>query len=259
MDRLGTAESIVDSDKHYWHRYTQTYRDAFSALSAPGEVRRAIEFGVFHGASIRWLAECFPGAEIIGADILPVQSDWPQDARISYRRIDQADRAGIRTMLEGIEGEVDLMIDDGSHIPQHQASCLAEGMARIRPAGLYILEDIGTSHSLQSAYAHCSILDGRRVPNALNVLLAIQHLKDTGGACSPGTAAALAAPGFLSQTDVETLFAMTARVDIYKRTQLPLRCYACGGNDFDYVSWLCQCGAELYHAADSMAALVWKR
>jgi len=56
-----------------------------------------------------------------------------------------------------------------------------------------------------------------------------------------------------------TLFAVTARVEIYKRTQLPLRCYACGGSDFDYVSWLCACGSDLYHPANSMAALVWKR
>lgn len=247
--------SIADSDKHYWHRYTETYRKAFAVL---GQVRRVIEFGVFHGTSIGWLAECFPDAEIIGADILPVQPDWPQHPRISYHQVDQADRLGIRTLLESIDGDVDLVIDDGSHIPQHQASCLAEGMARIRPNGLYILEDICTSHPLQAAFAHYSVQNGRRVPNALNVLLAIQHLKDIGGACDSGKAAALAAPEFLSQRDVGTLFAMTDRIEIFKRTQLPLRCYACGGTDFDYVSWLCRCGAELYLPANSMAALVWK-
>jgi len=256
MDRRVPTESIANSDKHYWHRYTETYRAAFAIL---GDVHRVVEFGVFHGASIRWLAECFPGAEIIGADILPVQSDWPRDAEISYRQIDQADRAGIRTMLDAIAGDVDLVIDDGSHIPQHQASCLAEGMARIRPAGLYILEDISTSHPLQAAFAHYSILDGRRIPNALNVLLAIQHIKDTGRVCDSATEAMLAAPGFLSRLDVGTLFNTIDRVEIYKRTQLPLHCHACGGNDFDYVSWLCRCGTELYQPADSMTALVWKR
>jgi len=256
MTRPFPIGSIADSDKHYWHRYTETYQQAFSAL---GDIRRVIEFGVYHGASIRWLSECFPGAEIIGADILPVQTDWPRGPRISYRRIDQADRPGVRSMLESIDGGVDLIIDDGSHIPQHQASCLAEGVARIRPGGLYILEDICTSHPLQAAFAHHSIVDGRRLPNALNVLLAIQHLKDTGRECEPRQAEALAAPSFLSRCDVEELFATIARVDIYKRTQLPLRCYACGGSEFDYVSWRCACGAELYEPANSMTALLWKR
>jgi hypothetical protein len=248
--------SIAESDKHYWHRYTETYRQAFVALA---DVHRVVEFGVYHGASIRWLAECFPGAEIIGADILAVQADWPCDAAIRYVWVDQGDRPGVRSMLRSIGGDVDLIIDDGSHIPQHQASCLAEGLTRIRPGGLYILEDICTSHPLQPAFAHHSIVAGRRVPNALNFLLAIQHLKDTGRDVGPRRAEALAAPSFLSPSDVEDLFTTIERVDIYKRTQLPLRCYACGGNEFDYVTWLCACGTELYEPANSMTALVWKR
>lgn len=245
----------TDSDKHYWHRYTETYRRAFALL---GDIRRVIEFGVFHGASIRWLANCFPRAEIIGADILPTQPDWPTDARICYRQIDQAERDSVKAMLDDIRGPVDLIIDDGSHIPQHQASCLVEGMKRLRPAGLYILEDIGTCHPLQPAFAHHSILNGRQLPNSLNVLLAIQHLKDIGAALDQRRIAGLSAPGFLNHDDIERLFEVTAQVEIFRRTQLPLRCYACGGSEFDYVSWLCQCGAELYHPADSMTALVWK-
>jgi hypothetical protein len=256
MDRHATAESIVDSDKHYWHRYIETYHAAFAML---GDVRRVIEFGVLHGASIRWLSTCFPGAQIIGADILPRHPDWPCDSRTSYRQIDQADREAVRGMLEGIAGGVDLIIDDGSHIPQHQASCLAEGMARLRAGGLYILEDIATSHPLHADFAHYSILNGSRVPNALNVLLAIQHVKDTGRLPDSATATRLAAPGFLTESDVATLFATIDRIVVHKRTQLPLLCYACGGSDFDYVLWLCRCGAELYHPADSMTALIWKR
>jgi predicted O-methyltransferase YrrM len=256
MARVTISEREAESDKHYWHRYTETYRRAFAALN---DTVRVVEFGVHHGASINWLADCFPGAEIVGADILPVQPDWPADARISYRQIDQADRAAVKTMLAGIEGDLDLIIDDGSHIPQHQATCLAEGMPRLRRGGLYILEDISTSHPLQSHFAHHSIRGGFRVPNALNVLMAIQHLRDIGGTCGPAQADALTAPGFFCRADVEELFAMTAQVEIYKRTRLPLRCYQCGGTDFDYVSWLCRCGVELYHPADSMTALVWKR
>lgn len=254
MDHTATEAGIAATDKHYWHRYTETYHRAFAAL---GRVRRVVEFGVLHGASIRWLAECFPGAAIIGADILPEQPDWPRGPHIGYRQVDQADRAAIRAMLSGVYGEIDLIIDDGSHIPQHQASCLAEGMARLRPAGLYVLEDICTSHPLQPAFAHHSIRDGNRVPNALNVLLAIQHRKDIGATGCPE--ATLAAAGFFSGADVAALFAAIDRVEIYKRTQLPLRCFACGGTDFDYVTWLCRCGEELYAPANSMTALAWKR
>jgi hypothetical protein len=254
--RFPLSASIANSDKHYWHRYTETYQSAFAALA---DVRRVIEFGVFHGASIRWLAECFPHADIIGADILAPQQDWPTGPAISYRRVDQADRIAVRTMLNAIQGEVDLIIDDGSHIPRHQATCLIEGMTRIRPKGLYILEDICTSHPLQPEFAHYSLVDGERIPNALNVLMAIQHIVDTGIACVPEKIYTLSAPGFFSRRDIEELFAMTGQIEIYKRTRLPLRCYACGGSDFNYVTWRCRCGTELYHPANSMTALVWKR
>jgi predicted O-methyltransferase YrrM len=253
MDRSSAGGSIACSDKYYWHRFIDTYHKAFAQL---GKVRSIVEFGVLHGASISWLADCFPEARIIGADIMPQQPEWPQDGRISYRQVDQADRAAVNGMLDDVAGVFDLVIDDGSHIPQHQASCLAEGMARLRPAGLYILEDIATSHPLHAGFAHNSLQNGRRGANALNVLLAIQHLKDTGLPCD---AARLAAPGFFSEADVATLFTSIDRVEIFKRTQLPLHCYACGSNDFDYVSWLCRCGADLYHPVDSMTALVWKR
>lgn len=246
----------MDSDKHYWHRYTETYRAAFDRL---GPVRQVIEFGVGHGPSIRWLMECFPDAEILGVDILPRQPEWPQAPRARYVQVDQGDRDAVRAMLERVVGNVDLVIDDGSHIPQHQASCLAEGLARLRQGGLYIVEDICTSHPLQPDFGHYSVLDGRRVPNALNVLLAIQHLKDVPAAYSPEKVSSLAAPGFLSEADVERLFNQLAQVEIYKRTQLPLRCYACQGVRFDYAALLCDCGAELYHPANSMSALVWKR
>jgi hypothetical protein len=222
-------------------------------------VRRVVEFGVFQGASTRWLAECFPDAQIVGADIENVQPGWPTEGRISYRRVDQADRVAVKAMLADIPGAVDLIIDDGSHVPQHQASCLAEGMARLRPGGLYVLEDICTSHPLQAGFAHFSIAGGKRVPNALNVLMAIQHLKDTGRWCDPHISGSLSAPGFFSTQDIEGLFTLSERIEIYKRTRLPLRCHACASSDFDYVSWLCRCGEELNHPANSMTALVWKR
>jgi predicted O-methyltransferase YrrM len=249
-------EIIAESDKYYWHRYTEIYLRGFAAL---GEARGVVEFGVLHGASISWLAKRFSEAEIVGADILVRQPEWPVDPRISYRQVDQEDRAAVRAMLAAIAGDVDLIIDDGSHIPQHQASCLAEGVARLRPGGLYILEDICTSHPLQPAFANYSLRDGRRLPNALNVLLAIQHLRDIAAPCDAATVASLAAPSFLTERDVSALFDTIAEIEIYKRTRLPLRCYACGTSDFDYVNWLCRCGAELYHPANSMTALVWKR
>lgn len=256
MSDISSSRSITESDKHYWHRYTEFYASAFQRV---GEIRRIIEFGIFHGASTRWLSECFPGSEIRGLDILPLQPDWPISKRITYRQVDQGDRAAVKVALAEVAGEVDMIIEDGSHIPQHQATCLAEGIRRVRRGGLYILEDICTSHPLQAMFAHYSVVGGRRRPNALNVVLAIQHLKDTGQILDKSRITMLSDPEFLSEADVRNLFEVIDRVEIYKRTQLPLRCFSCGGTDFNYVEWVCRCGVDLYDPANSMTALVWKR
>jgi predicted O-methyltransferase YrrM len=250
-----TTALIAESDKHFWHRYTDTYLQAFTEL---GAVSNVLEFGVHQGASIRWLASCFPVARLTGVDILPRQPTWPVGAQFKYKQIDQGNRAAIRSMLIEVPGDLDLIIEDGSHIPQHQASCLIEGLRKLRPGGLYIVEDICTSHPLQEAFAHHSIVGGMRVPNALNVLLAIQHRHDTGRGLDEALLAQLVHPDFFSIEDVVQLDALAGSITIFKRTQLPLHCYACGGAEFDYVAWRCRCGAELYEPANSMAALVWK-
>jgi hypothetical protein len=247
--------AIEKSDKFYWHRYVDTYLRAFGQL---GDVRTVVEFGIFKGESIRWLAELFPQAIIYAADILPLQPEWPRGKQIRYAQVDQGDRPRVGELLDEIDTPIDLIIEDGSHIPQHQAWCLTEGLKRLRPGGLYIVEDLGTSHPAQPAFAHFSVRENRWQPNVLNVLLALQHLKDIGRPVTPDIAASLSAPEFFSSPEIAALAGQIAHAEIFKRTQLPLRCHACGQADFDYIQWRCRCGAPLYEAADSMTALVWK-
>jgi len=249
-------DTLTVSDKYYWHRFIPTYEAAFNRL---GRVRRVVEIGVLHGASIRWLTTLFPDAEIIGADIQAEQPDWPQGPRISYRVLDQGDRNQVDAFYKSIGGDVNLIIEDGSHIPQHQAMCLASGLPHLRSGGLYVLEDIATSHPLHPTLASRSHRRGTQLPTALHVLLAIQHLRDTGRPLTQSVSTSLTDPDFFCSADIERLWNDIAATQLHKRTQLPLACYACGGMDFDYRAWKCRCGVDLYDAADSMTCLIWKR
>jgi predicted O-methyltransferase YrrM len=248
-------DTLNSSDKQYWHRFIPAYDAAFKKLS---RARRIVEIGVLRGASVRWLANIFPDAEIIGADILAVQPSWPQGPRITYRALDQADRIQVGEFFDSI-GEVDLIIEDGSHIPQHQATCLAMGLPHLRPGGLYVLEDIATSHPRHPTFGIYSRRGGKQLPTALHVLLALQHLRDTSTPLTQRITASLTDPDFFSVADIERLWNDIATADLHKRTQLPLACYACGGMEFDYLSWKCRCGVDLYETADSMTYLIWKR
>jgi hypothetical protein len=45
-------------------------------------------------------------------------------------------------MLQSLSRSLDLVIEDGSHMPQHQVACRAETFPFVRSDGLYVLEDL---------------------------------------------------------------------------------------------------------------------
>jgi hypothetical protein len=241
----------VDSDKHYWHRYSRFYKQHFETL---GSVSSILEYGVFRGASIRWLRQMFPQAEIVAVDILPPQPEWPVGPGITYVTADQSDRAGISRMLKTLNLTYDVVIEDGSHVPQHQATSLAETFPLVRPGGLYVLEDLQTSHPRHAYFVeNCA----PATPTSLHLLLLIEHLRATGRPLQVRDVERLAGEGIFTPADVRTLADTIADVDIYHRTTLPLSCYACGTNDFDPVALICQCGVNLDTLEpDSMTAVL---
>jgi hypothetical protein len=240
------------SDKHFFHRYTEFYERCFARL---GAVRNILEFGVLKGASIRWLAERFPEARIVGADLLPEQPEWPRHPRIEYKRVDQGHRSAITRMLSELDRSFELIIEDGSHIPEHQASCLVLGVQRLAPGGMYVLEDIHTSlpHHPYSAK------HPRGTPNSLAVLLALQHLADTARPLTPEIARTLAHVKFFSTDEIMLLARELASYELFQRTALPLKCYACGSSSFRYAEYRCKCGTPIYFGAESMSFVVTRR
>ncbi len=241
-----------ESDKIFWHRFTETYDRALARL---GNAQDILEFGVLDGDSIRWLMRRFPDARIVGVDISPPKDRWPTGDRIEYARLDQGDRAAVRSLFEKLDRRFDLIVEDGSHIPQHQATCLLEAMPHLRSSGLYFLEDIHSSHPDNADFGRYMSPPS---PNALHVLLAFEHLKATAQPLTAGIASNLSAPGYFSPDQVTSLFADISQVEIYRRSALPLRCYQCGSETFNYRQMLCRCGVDLYRKPDSMTCIIEK-
>ena len=134
------------------HNYTLLY-DFLFGLAAPG-IRRVFEMGLGStnpafpfamlngtpGASLRGWAEYFPQAEIFGADI--DRDALFTEPRITTFGMDQFDRKEAREMFARIGGDFDLILDDGCHLFSANATFLETAFARLRPGGLYIIEDI---------------------------------------------------------------------------------------------------------------------
>lgn len=239
------------SDKYFWHRYLDFYEAKFSFLKC----QNVLEFGVFQGASVRWLLERFPKSHVFGVDILPVQPDWPKDKRITYFQVDQDSTSQIENLFKSIGERLDLIIEDGSHIPRHQRNCLVNSIPHINSGGIYILEDIHTSHPRHPFYKKAKRIFAPLI-GPLHMLLAIDHMISTGKKPTKKDLDLLIKDSLFSLSDIELLYERISSIDIYKRAKLPIRCFKCGNSDFDFHRFRCRCGVPLYSESDSMSALI---
>lgn len=258
------------SDKVFWHGYMDFY-ESFLPKHIDDLV---VEFGVLKGASIRWLLERYPEANIVGVDILPVQNEWPQGERVRYKQLDQGSEQEVIDFFEEIEAP-SLIIEDGSHIPMHQSVCLKHGLNKLKPGGLYILEDIHTSHPQHSLYQTEFILNQRFLgrlkqklfrreyvqgkQTALSVLLALEQIQRRGKEQLSRQELDLLSKGsHFSEADIELMNTQIKSIHVYKRATFPSACYVCGNTVFDYHNFKCTCGVKLLETADSMSILIVK-
>ena len=162
------------SDKEYWHRFSSLYQKILSKIDC-GHI---LEFGVFEGDSIRWLNQIFPKAKIYGSDILDKQDNWPKGENIQYFYVNQDSPISIKKMFSQINNKLDLIIEDGSHLPRHQKNCLIESLKHISSGGIYILEDIHTSHPEHLYYKREKIFRSKKKQyiSAFHLLLCFEHL-----------------------------------------------------------------------------------
>jgi hypothetical protein len=144
-----------------WH--ANNYTDVYEAYLAPLRDRAIdlLEIGlgvpgpnwdarIAHGrnrhggASLRMWQDYFPKARIYGADINP--APHLDNDRVRTFVLDQGDPRTISAFL-GAVGDVDfdVIVDDGSHRPDHQQITLGSLYPRLKVGGLYIIEDLASN------------------------------------------------------------------------------------------------------------------
>lgn len=245
---------IENTDKGFWHGYAEFYEQ----ILVGRRFEAILEFGVFKGNSIRFWMEKYPNSRIVGADWLEVQPSWPCADRVEYVKVDQGDELQVSALFRG-RRTFDLIIEDGSHIPQHQATCLAQGISHLTPGGIYILEDIHTSmpdHPLYKRHATRHPFSKKPKGTALSTLLAIQHLKRIGAPMTFAVMERLAQNSYLDTAAIGDIHSRAAEIRIFRRTWLPDACYKCGSAHYNYSALACECGEDLYRSPDSMTAVV---
>ena len=121
------------------HNYTPAYHAMLGDRRE--SVRRVLEVGVNAGSSLRMWEEYFPAAEVIGFDI---RTEVLFTAgRIRCYQADQGVRQSLQAAVAAAGGGLfDLIIDDGSHLDDHQIVTAETLLPLLAPGGVYVIEDI---------------------------------------------------------------------------------------------------------------------
>ena len=161
-DKYGSDKGASEGfdDATYWWA-AHTYPDVYGMLfdHCRDHVRLVFECGIgsndemvtsnmtaagHPGASLRVWRDYFPNAEVFGADIDP-KALFEED-RIRTFEVDQTDAAAVAAMWEAIgKTGFDLIIDDGLHEQHAGISLFEASFERLKPGGLYVIEDIEES------------------------------------------------------------------------------------------------------------------
>ena len=122
------------------------YLDKYDFLLAPMRDKgfTLLELGVFLGASERMWQEYFPYAQIIGVDINE-NCRMHEDERINILIRDLGDEAVLQELAEL---HPRIIVDDASHLWSHQVKAFFTLFPSLPSGGIYIMEDLETSLSM---------------------------------------------------------------------------------------------------------------
>jgi cyclopropane fatty-acyl-phospholipid synthase-like methyltransferase len=221
MDDLTRIGIETGTDAAFYHTFTSFYEPYFRQFRyAPITI---LEIGICEGTSLQMLAKYFPNAQIHGIDANP-KSVRNYGERIHTYLCSQIDKNRLAQLFGNMK--FDIIIDDGSHVTSHQQTTLGLLFEQLNPKGLYVCEDIHTSLS----------------PNSVDTRLnTIDFLKSATfeSECIPPTT-----QKFISSH--------VSRVDFYKRTTMPYKCWNCK-QPFQ----MCSCGKDIRPSeTDSQTAVL---
>ena len=139
LNEIGLVYGTDKSSAH--HNYLRFYESHFEPIR--NEPLKILEVGVLNGASIRTWEAYFPNATLIGADIDRRCLQYAT-ARATIEIIDQSNLQDL-VALGLRHGPFDIVIEDGSHLWEHQITTLKTLFPFVKDGGIYVVEDLHTS------------------------------------------------------------------------------------------------------------------
>lgn len=131
------------TDKAYLHNFCNDYEKLLRK-----DVKTLWEIGILDGASLRMWSEYYPNAKIIGYDIED-KSSLSFNDNVSVKLLDQSNKSQLSELAK--QTDIDIIVDDGSHITQHQILTFEMLFNCLKSGGQYVLEDLHTSTNVHNA------------------------------------------------------------------------------------------------------------
>jgi predicted O-methyltransferase YrrM len=126
------------------------YRVPYASLLAGTEVESLLEVGIYSGGSLVLWANLFPRAKITGVDIA---DHLTQDNRETLKAL------GVNVAFfdayasfPPLFSKYDVIIDDGSHEPEHQVFFVQEYVKLLSDRGVLVVEDILSADTVPLLY-----------------------------------------------------------------------------------------------------------
>jgi SAM-dependent methyltransferase len=127
-----------------WSGYFDVYERHLGKFI--GKKPRILEIGVLGGGSIEmWLKYFGEGTHVVGVDINEECLDYKFDGNAEVVIGDQGNPVFWDQFLGAEEG-FDIVIDDGSHVMNHQITTLNKVFPHMNAGGVFICEDTHTSY-----------------------------------------------------------------------------------------------------------------
>lgn len=128
------------------HNYTRVYEKYFE--SKRYQALKILEIGFYRGNSARMWHEYFPNAQLyfIDIDSYCYQCMHGLSARAHLYMKDQANERQLRSFLQEVGGDFDIIIDDGGHTMRQQQISFIQLFPALKKGGMYIIEDLHTSY-----------------------------------------------------------------------------------------------------------------
>lgn len=166
-----TGVDIGCNDKGGIHTYLETYDKLFAPFRNGCTM---MEIGLAMGDSLKLWDEYFENSYILGIDI-SIVFELGNLKGTNIVKIGQYDATKPELFGSPYFQNMDIIIDDGSHMEADQFKTFELLKGKMNPGGIYIIEDIlaldQNRHKFEALHDNCEIMDMRNTGRFDNVLI----------------------------------------------------------------------------------------